>query len=364
MKEEVNIIGGGLLGRLIALDLADKNYSVSLYEKGNRNGDLSAAYVAAAMLAPMAEAVDATELVLSLGRQSIDLWKQIIASLPEKVFMQLSGSLIVWHPQDKDITNRFIQHLRHGNNNQEVWENWSKDDIAKHEPQLAHRFSQGFYLPTEGQLDNRQTLTALASALEQKNVKCHWNTEYTKDISNNESTWTIDCRGFGAKDTWNNKKQSQLRGIRGEVARVFAPDVTLNRPVRLLHPRYPLYIAPKENHIFVIGATQIESEDDSNVSVRSGLELMSALYTVDPAFGEARILELATGLRPTLEHHSPEIRINKQNKTMSVNGLFRHGFMISPAVARASVRLFEQTLNGQTPAQDIETTISPVWENN
>ena len=65
------------------------------------------------------------------------------------------------------------------------------------------------------------------------------------------------------------------------------------------------------NHIFVIGATQIESESQAPASVRSGLELLSALYAVHPAFGEANLLELATGLRPTLNHHNPEIRFNR-----------------------------------------------------
>lgn len=114
--------------------------------------------------------------------------------------------------------------------------------------------------------------------------------------------------GYGAKTAWNQSPEhtSTLRGIRGEVARVYTPEITLNRPVRLLHPRYPLYIAPKENHVFVIGATQIESESQAPASVRSGLELLSALYAVHPAFGEADILEIAAGLRPTLNHHNPK----------------------------------------------------------
>ena len=334
---QISILGGGLTGRLMALLLAQQ-HSVTLYDEGGKDGNLSAAFVAAAMLAPMAEAVDATPQVLQLGYQSLDLWKQIINRLPEKVLMQFSGSLIVWHAQDGDIAKRFAQQLKRGNGGQEVWTNWNADDIAKNEPQLGGRFTQGFYLPTEGQLDNRQTLLALA---------------------NITADWLIDCRGFGAKADWNRGK-SQLRGIRGEVARVYAPEITLNRPTRLLHPRYPLYIAPKENHIFVIGATQIESEDQSPVSVRSGLELMSSLYAVTPAFGEARNLELATNLRPTLDHHDPEIRVDTHKKILSINGLFRHGFMIAPAVCYAAMRIFENALQGQAIEKDKQTGIEPV----
>lgn len=353
---QISILGGGLTGRLMALLLAGQ-HSVTLYDEGGKDGNLSAAFVAAAMLAPMAEAVDATPQVLQLGYQSLDLWKQIINRLPEPVFMQFSGSLIVWHAQDGDIAKRFAQQLKRGNGGQEVWTNWNADDIAKNEPQLGGRFTQGFYLPTEGQLDNRQTLLALANAIEEAGVKCHWNTAVS--LTDITADWLIDCRGFGAKADWNRGK-SQLRGIRGEVARVYAPEITLNRPTRLLHPRYPLYIAPKENHIFVIGATQIESEDQSPVSVRSGLELMSSLYAVTPAFGEARILELATNLRPTLDHHDPEIRVDTNKKILSINGLFRHGFMIAPAVCYAAMRIFENALQGQAIEKDKQTGIEPV----
>lgn len=354
---QISILGGGLTGRLMALLLARQGHCIQLYEQGGKDGNLSAAFVAAAMLAPMAEAVDATPLVLQLGYQSLDLWKQIMPMLPEKVFMQFSGSLIVWHAQDGDISHRFAQQLRRGNDGKEVWQNWNADDIATNEPQLGGRFTSGFYLPTEGQLDNRQTLLALANAIEQTGVQCHWNTAVS--LTDITADWLIDCRGFGAKTDWNTGK-SQLRGIRGEVARVYAPEITLNRPTRLLHPRYPLYIAPKENHIFVIGATQIESEDESPVSVRSGLELMSSLYAVTPAFGEARILELATNLRPTIDHHDPEIRVDTHKKILSINGLFRHGFMIAPAVCFAASRILNNALNNQAIEKDKETGIEPV----
>lgn len=136
-----------------------------------------------------------------------------------------------------------------------------------------------------------------------------------------------------------------LRGIRGEVARVHAPGIGLTRPVRLLHPRYPLYIAPKQDDLYVIGATEIEGEDMSPVSVRSALELLSAAFSVHPAFGEARILELNAQCRPTLPDHRPAL-IWDGAATLAVNGLYRHGFMIAPEVARMAVALAETALAG------------------
>ena len=84
-------------------------------------------------------------------------------------------------------------------------------------------------------------------------------------------------------------------------------EIALSRPVRLLHPRWPLYIVPRDDNRFMIGATTIESED-RGVSVRSALELLSAAYAVHPAFGEARIVEIGAGLRPAFPDNLPRDR--------------------------------------------------------
>ena len=126
--------------------------------------------------------------------------------------------------------------------------------------------------------------------------------------------------------------------MRGEVIRVHAPEVSLKRPTRLVHPRYPLYIAPKPGKLFVIGATEIESDDMSPASVRSTLELLSAAYAVHSGFAEARIVEIATQCRPTLPDNLPAIR-QPQPRVLQINGLYRHGFMIAPALLDAAMEL-------------------------
>jgi glycine oxidase len=111
----------------------------------------------------------------------------------------------------------------------------------------------------------------------------------------------------------------------------------------MLHPRYPIYIAPKERDLFVIGATEIEGEDMSPVSVRSALELLSAAFAVHPAFGEARILELNSQCRPTLPDHRPAV-VWDGAATIAVNGLYRHGYMIAPEVAKTAAALARAVL--------------------
>jgi glycine oxidase len=155
----------------------------------------------------------------------------------------------------------------------------------------------------------------------------------------------FDCRGTGAIESWSTSSSANtLRGVRGEVIRLYAPEVKLRRPTRLIHPRYPIYIAPKENDVYVVGATEIESDDLSEMSVRSAMELLSAVYTVHSGFAEARILEMATQCRPTLKNNLPEIRTLKEKgltDLIMINGLYRHGFMIAPAMLDCTLELLE-----------------------
>lgn len=345
------VIGGGLLGRLLAWTLAGDGARVALYERGDAAGSGSAAWVAAAMLAPLAEAAVAEPLLVELGVASLAAWPEVLSALPEPVYFQRAGTLVVWHAADRAEAGLFDSRLR-ANAPAPLLEGGVQvlrsAEIAQAEPALAGRFAQGLLLPREGQLDNRQVLHALAAGLAERGVELHWHTEID-DAALPAARLLLDCRGLGARPVW-----AGLRGIRGEVARIHAPGIGLTRPVRLLHPRYPLYIAPKQNDLYVIGATEIEGEDASPMSVRSALELLSAAFSVHPGFGDARILELNTQNRPTLTDHRPAIRwFGRQadrpsgaSHLIRINGLYRHGYMIAPAVAAQAARLARAVLSG------------------
>ena len=61
------------------------------------------------------------------------------------------------------------------------------------------------------------------------------------------------------------------------------------------------------------------------------LELLSAAYALHPAFGEAEIIEIGTGVRPAFPENLP--RIGWHDGTLYINGLYRHGFLLAPPLA-------------------------------
>jgi glycine oxidase len=336
-SKKIAILGAGLLGRYLAVSLSREACQVSVFEKGSENGVGSAAYVAASMLAPLAEAVGTEPSIVRMGYYSLPRWSAIIDSMTSPVFFQQKGSLLVWHHQDQSSSKYFKDQL------QAICAEMSElprpqfcdqEDLMTLEPQLSEQFQQGIFLPDEGQLDNRECIHALLLEAMDAGVQFHWNTSV--DLASfpvQSYDLVIDCRGLGSK-----KEFPELRGVRGEVLRVYAPEVDLTRPIRLIHPKYPLYIAPKRDHLYVIGATEIESEDDSPMSVRSNLELLSAAYTVHSGFAEARILESNAQCRPTLKNNLPSIHQVGKN-ILQVNGLYRHGFLITPAIVDATVAI-------------------------
>ena len=364
---DVAILGAGLAGRLAAWQLVRSGARVALVERAGPDGAGSAAYVAAAMLAPLAESAIAERRIVDLGIASVDLWRAWLAELPEPVFFQEDGTLVVWHARDRAEMSLFTSRVRAVAPPELVSQRLRALDgkgVGEVEPALAGRFPQGLLLAGEGQLDNRGALRALLSCAVSEGVHCVWEAGEVDAESlpklGIRADVVLDCRGLGARASWPAQPggtQPGLRGLRGEVVRVHAPDVKLHRPVRLLHPRYPIYIAPKPNDLYVIGATELESEDDSPMSVRSALELLSAAHSLHPAFGEARVLELNVQRRPTRPDHLPAIRVDQNARVVRVNGLYRHGFLIAPAVTEAACAVVGALLKGDPAAHAVPAAL-------
>lgn len=361
-QQNVAIAGGGLLGRLLAWRLATNGHTVTLYEEGSFSHSKSAAYTAAAMISPMSEVVVSDRSIYKMGIQSLALWSNWFKELPASFngLFTSNGSVVVAHPQDAAELHQFVRDLQYhlGEKNNCQW----LDAMALHElePDLSPDFQQGLFLPDEGYLYNREFLDQLLDLLKARGITLQENASisFTDGIKLNNTplpTYDLvfDCRGMGARES-NNK----VRGVRGETLWVETSEIILNRPVRLLHPRYKLYVVPKPNNRFIIGATEIESADCSPVSVQSSLELCSALYTLNPAFAEARIVEMDVNLRPSLVDNLPAIdkcsitTVQGSSQTIiSINGLYRHGYLLAPS-------LIEQAMNmaGIAPEQQPTTS--------
>jgi glycine oxidase len=305
----VSVIGAGIAGAWQALLFARAGHEVTLHERGGADLTQATSHWAGGMLAPYCEREASEPVISRLGIRSLGLWRE---HFPDTSF---NGSLVVSHPRDRSDFERFSRltsgHRRLG-----------AEAVSELEPSLDGRFRDALFFPDEGHVDPRAVLPRLHARIAAAGGAIHFHSERCPEQTDGIA---IDCRGLFARDA-----QPGLRGVKGEMVIVETDEVVLSRPVRLIHPRWPLYIIPRANRQFMIGATTIERED-GGVSVRSALELLSAAYAVHPAFGEARIVEIGSGLRPAFADNLPRIAI--RHRKIAVNGLYRHGFLLAPALA-------------------------------
>jgi glycine oxidase len=312
-ESPVSVIGAGIAGAWQALLFAQAGHAVTLHERSDAGMTESTSYWAGGMLAPYCEAETSEPVISRLGIRSLELWREHFPHTP------FNGSLVVAHPRDRADFERFAR-LTTGH------EKLDARALSELEPSLEGRFRDGLFYAGEGHVEPRRVLPELHARVTAAGGAIEFNSEATSaDIDG----IVIDCRGLAARDT-----QPGLRGVKGEIILIETDEVELSRPVRLIHPRWPLYVIPRGGNRFMLGATSIEAEDNG-VSVRSALELLGAAYAVHPAFAEARIVEFGSGLRPAFADNLPRIAID--NDKIAVNGLYRHGFLLAPALAELTL---------------------------
>lgn len=336
---KIGIAGAGIMGRLLANAFADKNHEVSVFDQHDANKNCSMA--AAGMLAPIAELEKCGEVIYQLGLESLNQhWPELLKEMDD-VYFQRQGSLVVCHPRDQGEMTNFIAQIENKKiENKGLYQQLQTSELIKLEPGLS-RFDQAYYLPDEGQLDNQACMQNLHQTLLKKNVKWFEN-KFVSSINDhqliaNDEIYnfdlSVDCRGLGAKSF------TDLQAVRGELIWLHAPEVKLNRPVRLMHPRFHLYVAPRPDHVYLVGASEIYAEDYSEISVKTSLEILTAVYYLHPGFAEARIQKTVTHCRPALPDHLP--RIKNKDANLAINGLYRHGYLIAPALAAEVMRWLE-----------------------
>ncbi|HEV2227352.1 MAG TPA: FAD-dependent oxidoreductase [Steroidobacteraceae bacterium] len=316
----VKVRGAGVAGLACAVELAERGAAVEVVERAAALAGAGCSWFAGGMLAPWCELESSGPLIARLGEEGIGWWRRRFPAMAQQ------GTLVIAHGRD---TGELVQFARRT----ERYQTLGAEALAALEPDLAGRFGQALYFAGEAHLDPRAALEALLARALELGVRVRFGAD--ADEGPPAGREVLDCTGLAARRTL-----AELRGVRGEMLLVRAPDVALSRPVRVLHPRLPVYIVPRGDHVYLIGATMIESDGAQRISARSMLELLSAAYALHPAFGEAEILESGVGLRPAFPDNLPRLR--RAGGALYVNGLYRHGFLLAPALARrAALALLE-----------------------
>lgn len=302
----ITIAGAGVAGLACGYELAKRGERVRIYDRAPDLAGNACSWFAGGMLAPWCEGETAEPEVVRLGAGAINWWAQFTP-------VTRRGTLVVAPPRDQAELARFARRT-------ERHRSVTGDEIAHLEAALAGRFNSGLFFEDEAHLDPHRALADLRAAVADMGVEILWNTPAPDRVD-------LDCRGIQAG-------LPGLRAVRGEMAVIHAPDVHLTRTIRLLHPRVPVYIVPRSDGHYMLGATMVESDARGPVTIRAMLELLGAAFALHPGLAEAQIIETGAGLRPAFDDNIP--RVQWRGDTLHVNGLYRHGFLIAPALAKAA----------------------------
>ncbi len=314
---KIDVLGAGIVGLWQAYFLQRRGHEVALWDPAGIPSPRSASQLAGAMLAPYCEGEPGHEVAQALGIEALPLWRE---HYPD---MTMAGTLVVAAARDSSDFQRFAS-LTNG------YRRIGAGELADLEPALEGRFREGLFFAEEAHVEPGAAMQFFASEARRLGVSFHASAH-----EGGNSDWVVDCRGLGARGAFRS-----LRGVRGERIVLECPDVSIRRPIRLLHPRIPFYIVPWGGNRFMIGATVIESEDDGPPTLRSAAELMSCAYALIPALGEARIVDIGAGVRPSFPDNTP--KIVARGRRVFVNGLYRHGFLAAPILAQLTAGYIEE----------------------
>ncbi|MGZ5846703.1 MAG: FAD-dependent oxidoreductase [Ramlibacter sp.] len=331
----IGIAGAGLLGRLLAVQLGRAGHQVHVHDLApGPDARGAAGWTAAGMLSPVAELETADERVFRWGLRSLDLWPALLRELPQPVELRRDGSLLVAHREDLGAARRVLDLLARKAPPQHQAEPLDARALAQLEPALRSG-PHAWLLPGEGRIHTVQAMQALVAGAPQ--AHWHWGSAVEAVEPQRLHTargtepfdWVFDVRGLGARP------QLPVRGVRGEIFWLQAPGLDLRRPVRLLHARHRVYLVPRAPDLVVVGASEIESEDRSPVSLRTTVELLAAAHSIVPALAEARVVHSETNLRPALPDNQP--LLETAPGLTRINGLFRHGWLIAPGLVETAM---------------------------
>lgn len=309
--KDIVVIGAGVAGLTTAAACVARGLSVRVVDRAPGLGPDMCSWWAGGMLAPWCERESAEERVVEEGAAAADWWEAHGATVVRE------GTLVVANPRDRSELQRFGRRTSN-------FERIDGARIAELEPALEGRFGAALYFAEEAHLAPRQTLEALVAWLRAHGVSVDFGIDGDDLAALGPHGLLIDCRGLAAD-------LPELRGVKGEMLILRSREVELTRTVRFLHPRHSIYLVPRGDGVFMLGATMIESADRARVTARSMLELLGAAYALHPGFAEAEVLEIGVDARPAFSDNLP--RIVWRDGRLHANGLFRHGFLLSPTLA-------------------------------
>jgi glycine oxidase len=393
----VVVTGGGVIGLSIAWRAAQRGFSVTLADPSPGQG---ASYAAAGMLTPVSEAAYTEKELFALGAASLGRYPAFAAELAaasgEPASFRTAGTLQVGYDADDLAVIDELHALQDslGAGGQRL----TARGCRRLEPMLDPSVRGGLLAEADGSVDPRQLTRALLAATERAGVRLirqpvegiltgpddRWPGDRRSgdggpgdglgtgpragagggtdqrpgseraggvrlaDGSTITADWTVLAAG------WNSAAIEGLpadcvppvRPVKGQVARLRAPDGFLRRTVRGIVRGSSVYLVPRDNGELVLGATQEDLGPDTRVTAGGLWQLLRDARAMVPGITELEFTEAVARLRPGTPDNAPVLGPCRMAGLVLATGHFRNGVLLTPVTADIIVGYLE---TGQMP---------------
>lgn len=332
------IVGGGIMGMSIAVELAGRGGDVTVLEKAVPGAEASSA--AAGMLAPQLEAHGVGPMLeLCLKSRSLyPAWVRRIEALSGVDVGYLESGALQLGPRDALEKALAWQHAA-GLNAELV------EAPRALEPGL--RADLALRLPDDHQVDPPKLMRALAIAAARAGAKfrtgqVHGVAAHAVDVD----TERLEADAVAiAAGSW-----SSLIGGAQVSARVLQPMRGQMVELRLRLPPFrhiladgSIYLVSRGDGRVIAGSTMERTGFDKSVTARGIAGILSRAIALCPALEPAELHSTWAGLRPWTEDELPIIGPGPLPGVHLATGHFRNGILLAPVTAQ----LIAQALHGE-----------------
>ncbi|MGC1395102.1 MAG: glycine oxidase ThiO [Coleofasciculaceae cyanobacterium] len=324
---EILIIGGGVIGLAIAIELKLRGAGVTVV---SRNGQQASTLAAAGMLAPFAEAIP-TGPMLDLCLRSRSLYPQWCYKLEQLTGMP-SGYLPcgILSPVYNTPANL---------SNTDAW--LDKKSIHLYQPGLGSEVVGGWWYPEDGQVDNRALAQILRLAAQELGVEIQEGVEVEAIEQQNRQIRAVKT-SIGelqanhyvlATGAWSNQLLPiPVQPKKGQMLSVIAPGNHQPSLQRVLYG--DVYIVPRRDGRVLIGAT-VEDVGWTPGNTPAGIQkLLTQAMRLYPQLQDWSIDECWWGFRPATPDELPILGESPCHNLSLAIGHYRNGILLAPITAQ------------------------------
>ncbi|MEU4639189.1 glycine oxidase ThiO, partial [Micromonospora sp. NPDC023814] len=328
-RPDVAVVGAGPVGLAIAWRCAARGLRVAVHDPAPGSG---ASYVAAGMLAPVAEAYFGEHELTGLLTASAARWPAFAAELTAAtgadVGYRTEGTLVVGLTADDLAEARRLWAYQQGLGLPVT--PLRPSALRDREPALAPRVRGGALAATDHQVDPRRLVPALRAAAERAGATLV--PAAVRRLSDVDARVTVVAAGCGAAALTG----LPVRPVKGQVLRLRAPGggaPVFRHVIRGYADGEHVYLVPRDSGEVVVGAT-VEERADTDVSAGAVLRLLRAAVDLLPELAEYDLVEALAGLRPGTPDNAPILGpLPGRPGVLVATGHHRHGIVLTPVTA-------------------------------